>query len=29
LGWHTFLIGFEYVNGEPYVMSLVHYAWEP
>ena len=29
LGWHTFLIGFEYVNGEPYIINLVHYAWEP
>ena len=29
LGWHTFLIGFEYVDGEPYLMSLVHFAWEP
>jgi hypothetical protein len=29
LGWHTFLIGFEYVNGQPYVINLVHYAWEP
>ena len=29
LGWHTFLIGFEYVDGVPYVINLVHYAWEP
>lgn len=29
LDWHTFLVGFEYVNGQPYVINLVHYAWEP
>ncbi len=29
LGWHTFLIGFEYVDGVPYIINLVHYAWEP
>ena len=29
LGWHTFVVGFEYVDGEPYIMSLVHFAWEP
>ncbi len=23
------LLGFEYVNGQPYIMTLVTYAWEP
>jgi len=29
LDWHTYLVGFEYVDGKPYIMSLIHYAWEP
>jgi hypothetical protein len=29
LGWRTFLVGFEYVEGEPYLMTLVHFDWEP
>jgi hypothetical protein len=29
LGWHTFLIGFEYVDGVPYIMSLVHFSCKP
>jgi hypothetical protein len=29
LDWHVYMVGFEYVNGEPYIMSLVHFAWEP
>jgi hypothetical protein len=29
LNWRTWLAGFEYVDGEPYLMALVHYAWEP
>ena len=29
LDWHNVLVGFEYVNGEPYIINLVHYAWEP
>lgn len=28
LNWRTWLVGFEYVNGQPYIMTLVHYAWE-
>ncbi|MGA9398984.1 MAG: SH3 domain-containing protein [Anaerolineaceae bacterium] len=29
LNWRTWLVGFEYVNGQPYIMTLVTYAWEP
>jgi hypothetical protein len=29
LDWHVYLVGFEYVDGEPYITSLVHFAWEP
>jgi hypothetical protein len=27
--WKVWLIGFEYVDGIPYVYSTVHYVWEP
>jgi hypothetical protein len=29
LGWRTFLAGIEYVDGKPYLMTLVHFDWEP
>jgi hypothetical protein len=28
LDWRTWVIGFEYVNGEPYIAVLVQYHWE-
>jgi len=28
LDWRTWVIGFEYVNGEPYMVVLVQYHWE-
>jgi hypothetical protein len=27
--WRTWLVGIEYVNGKPYLFSLVHLFWEP
>jgi photosystem II stability/assembly factor-like uncharacterized protein len=27
--WKVWLIGFEYVNGQPYLYGTVHYVWEP
>ena len=27
--WKVWLIGFEYVDGQPYLYSTVHYVWEP
>ena len=29
LDWKVWLIGFEYVNGSPYLYNTVHYVWEP
>jgi hypothetical protein len=27
--WREWLVGIEYVNGTPYIVSLLHYIWEP
>jgi len=27
--WRTWLVGVEYINGKPYLFSLVHLFWEP
>lgn len=27
--WKVWLIGFEYVNGSPYLYNMTHYVWEP
>jgi hypothetical protein len=29
LDWRTWLVGIEYVNGQPYLFSLTHLFWEP
>ena len=29
MDWLTWLVGVEYVNGNPYLFSLTHYQWEP
>jgi photosystem II stability/assembly factor-like uncharacterized protein len=29
LDWREWLIGIEYVNGQPYVITLIHFEWEP
>jgi len=29
LDWRAWTIGIEYVEGKPYLFSLVHYQWEP
>lgn len=29
LDWTLWLMGFEYVNGQPYLMGLIHFTWEP
>lgn len=29
LDWLTWLVGFEYVNGRPYLYALLPYRWEP
>ncbi|RPH57548.1 MAG: SH3 domain-containing protein [Chloroflexi bacterium] len=29
LDWRTFLVGVEFVEGKPYVVSLVHFQWAP
>lgn len=29
LDWRTWLVGVEYVNGKPYLFSLLHLFWEP
>jgi hypothetical protein len=29
LDWRYWLVGVEYVQGQPYVFALVHFAWEP
>lgn len=29
LDWRTWLVGVEYVNGQPYLFALLHLFWEP
>jgi hypothetical protein len=29
LDWRTFLVGIEFVGGQPYVVSMVHFRWVP
>jgi hypothetical protein len=29
LDWRTWLVGVEYVDGQPYLFALLHYNWEP
>jgi hypothetical protein len=29
LDWRYWLVGVEYVQGQPYLFALVHFAWEP
>ena len=29
LDWRAWTVGFEYVGGQPYLFSLIHYQWEP
>jgi hypothetical protein len=29
LDWRTFLVGVEFVGGQPYVVAMVHFQWEP
>jgi len=29
LDWRVWLIGFEYVEGKPYLFSMIHFFWEP
>ena len=29
LNWRYWLVGVEYVQGQPYVFALIHFAWEP
>jgi photosystem II stability/assembly factor-like uncharacterized protein len=29
LDWREWLIGWEYVNGEPYLVAMIHFVWEP
>lgn len=29
LDWRLWLMGFEYVNGQPYLMGMTHFVWEP
>jgi hypothetical protein len=29
LDWNAFLVGVEYVNGRPYLFSLIHFIWTP
>lgn len=29
LDWNVFLVGVEYVNGQPYLFSLIHFIWTP
>ena len=29
LDWRTWLAGIDYVDGQPYLMALSHYQWEP
>ena len=27
--WKVWLVGFEYVNGQPYLFGAIHFVWEP
>lgn len=29
LDWHTWVIGFEYIGGKPYLYALMQFEWEP
>lgn len=29
LDWRYWLVGVEYINGQPFVFALIHFAWEP
>ncbi len=29
LDWRDFLVGIEYINGQPYLFSLIHFEWVP
>jgi hypothetical protein len=29
LDWNAFFVGVEYVNGQPYLFSLIHFIWTP
>ena len=29
LDWRYWLVGVEYVQGQPYVFGLIHFQWEP
>ena len=29
MDWRTWLAGIEYVDGQPYLFTLLHYQWEP
>lgn len=29
MDWRTWLVGVEYVNGQPYLFALMNYQWEP
>jgi hypothetical protein len=29
LDWRLWLVGVEYVKGQPYVFALIHFQWEP
>jgi photosystem II stability/assembly factor-like uncharacterized protein len=29
LDWRAWLVGIEYVNGYPYITTMLHYTWEP
>jgi hypothetical protein len=28
MNWRTWVVGFDYVGGVPYIASVVQYAWE-
>jgi hypothetical protein len=29
LDWREWLIGYEYVDGKPYIIAMIHFVWEP
>jgi hypothetical protein len=29
LDWRAWTVGVEYIEGKPYLFSLIHYQWEP
>ncbi len=29
LDWRAWLVGFEYINGHPYIVAMIHFQWEP